>query len=187
MNDPAGLTHAALSRRSALLALSAPWVSGLAAQTRPTSAMSQGRPTIVVALRHAEKADETRDAALSERGRQRAETLAWMLEAVPFDALYASEYRRTRDTLAPLAGRRKLEVRSDIAPEGLAAQIGKAHTGQIVAVCGHSNTVPQLLRTLGADPGVELLESYDDLFIAIVTAGAATALLRMHFAPSRTA
>ena len=66
----------------------------------------------MIVLRHAEKdpSGDPRDPGLSESGRARAEALAALLARSRASALLASESRRTRETLAPLAARLGLET-----------------------------------------------------------------------------
>jgi broad specificity phosphatase PhoE len=54
-------------------------------------------------VRHAEKADATKDPDLSEAGRARAEALAKTLRDANITAIYATEFKRTQQTAAPLA------------------------------------------------------------------------------------
>src|SRR5713101_7674547 len=53
-------------------------------------------------VRHAEKADATKDPDLSEAGRARAEALAKTLRAANIPAIYATEFKRTQQAAAPL-------------------------------------------------------------------------------------
>lgn len=116
-------------------------------------------PIDVFVLRHAEKgAGDPQDPELSEKGTARANELARFLGAAGVTHLFSSEYRRTRDTLAPLAAALGLEVVA--APAGdvaaLAARIAELPAGSVVVVCGHSNTTPQLVDRLvrhGVAPG----------------------------------
>jgi broad specificity phosphatase PhoE len=74
-------------------------------------AVANGQMVIVV--RHAERADDGASAAtsmagspdpeLSEVGKARAQKLATMLADAGVVAIYTTEYRRTKDTAAPLA------------------------------------------------------------------------------------
>ena len=62
--------------------------------------------TTVFLVRHAEKAkDDPRDPTLSDAGRRRAEALDALLVRVDVTHLFATEYKRTQQTLEPLAGR----------------------------------------------------------------------------------
>lgn len=65
----------------------------------------------IVIVRHAEKADDgTTDPPLSLTGRARAERLVDIVKGATIVALYATQYRRTQQTLAPLAKAHKLNV-----------------------------------------------------------------------------
>lgn len=159
----------------------------------PARAMQSSRasatPTVVYMVRHAEKAaddPDPRDPGLSALGRARREALGRALADVPLRAVYATEYRRTRETVQPLAEGRGLAVM--VAPArdaaGLAKAILESHRGETVLVAGHSNTVPAILRALGAAEAPDLAESdYDDLFIATVSSDGSAALLRLHYGP----
>ena len=57
----------------------------------------------IFVVRHAEKADATKDPDLSEAGRVRAEALAKALRDANITAIYATEFKRTQQTAAPLA------------------------------------------------------------------------------------
>jgi broad specificity phosphatase PhoE len=57
----------------------------------------------VFIVRHAEKADDSKDADLSEAGRARAEALANMLRDSKISVIYTTEFKRTQQTAAPLA------------------------------------------------------------------------------------
>ena len=57
----------------------------------------------VVLVRHAEKAAETADPELSTVGQIRAQDLKAALAAFPVQAIFVSDYRRTRQTADPTA------------------------------------------------------------------------------------
>ncbi len=142
-------------------------------------------PTTIYLVRHAEKQDEDRDADLSDAGRERAHVLAWMLRDVPISAVYATEYKRTRHTVDAVATARTLSIET-YAPNApdLQAMLLKRHAGQTILVCGHSNTVPDMLRSLGVAFEAKLLEGYDDLFIVTIpTAGsdAQASMQHLHY------
>src|SRR6476619_7693249 len=65
-----------------------------------SSSFSQSTVFIV---RHAEKADDSNDAELSEAARARTEALANMLRDSKISVIYTTEFRRTQQTAAPLA------------------------------------------------------------------------------------
>ena len=147
-------------------------------------------PTTVFLVRHAEKKVGGDDPELSAAGRDRAAELARVLADVPIQAVYASQFVRTRDTGGPLARKAGLEVtidriEGDIAAwaAGFAARLLESHAGQTVLVVGHSNTVPALMQALGAEEPPELSKrDYDDLFV-VTRLGEVVRVLRLHFGP----
>ncbi len=67
------------------------------------------------------------DQPLSQLGRQQAQALAERWGTIPFDAIYSSPYRRARETAAPLAHLRGLEVL--IEPEVREIRLGQVGDG----------------------------------------------------------
>ena len=121
-------------------------------------AVAQDKTIIIV--RHAEKADSSRDPELSAEGKARAERLAKAIKKYKPGAFYSTDFKRTRDTVAPLAGRRKLQVQTydPSKPAELIDTIMKSKTKRFV-VAGHSNTVPGLANLLGKK---ELFKNLDE-------------------------
>ncbi|MCC5612666.1 histidine phosphatase family protein [Nostoc sp. CHAB 5834] len=124
--------------------------------------------TTVYLVRHAEKVDETDSTDLNPSGRQRALALADTLANRGIDSIFTTPYRRTRQTAEPLA--RRLSIRlQDYAPKPTGALVDRVNLirGKTVLVVGHSNTVLDIARGLGAAPSLQTIESgdYDNLFI----------------------
>ena len=121
---------------------------------------------VIFLVRHAEKLDESADPPLNETGRARAESLAALLADAGIAHILSSDYLRTLDTAAPLAGRLGLET-AQYDPRdlpGLAARISEK-PGRYLIV-GHSNTTPQLAELLGGDPKGPITDKeYDRLYI----------------------
>lgn len=105
-----------------------------------------------VVVRHAEKAsDSERDPELSAAGQARARQLAERLAGEGIVAAYTTDYRRTRQTVAPAAGARRVEpvvYDAQQSAEAFAAQLKAAHPRGVVLVAGHSNTVPGIVAAL---------------------------------------
>ena len=104
-----------------------------------------------VLLRHAEKANDPRDPSLSEAGVKRAERQAERLRYMPVVAVYATPFRRTQQTAAPIAREHRLAVTSYDAREtapAFAARLRAAHDRGTVVVVGHSNTVGAIAQAL---------------------------------------
>ena len=137
-----------------LLALS-PLLVVLASASLPQDeapgVQAPGPAVTVIALRHAEKAaDDPRDPGLSDEGKERARSLARLLSSAGVTHLYSTPYRRTRDTLAPLAKGSDLTL-VDYSPRdlpALARQLTLLPPGSVAVVAGHSNTTPSLVLAL---------------------------------------
>jgi phosphohistidine phosphatase SixA len=106
-----------------------------------------------ILFRHAEKSAEgdPKDPPLSEAGRTRAEGIAHLLSRSRATHLFASEFKRTQETLAPLAEATKLSV--VVVPGGKTAELAlkllALPAGSVAVVAGHSNTIPALATLLG--------------------------------------
>jgi phosphohistidine phosphatase SixA len=128
-----------------------------------------GAPLTVYVVRHAEKDPEgdKKDPPLSAVGKRRAETLARLLDGVDLRGVYATTYRRTKETVAPAAAAHRLGVQA-LAPgdlRGLVARV-RAHAGGAALVAGHSNTVPEIAAALGVRETIVIDEaSYGELFV----------------------
>jgi broad specificity phosphatase PhoE len=145
-------------------------------------------PITVFLVRHAEKAtDDPRDPSLSEAGRRRAGELARVLSDGGVTALFATEYRRTRETLAPLAARTGLPTTIIGAGslDSLVARLQALPPGSRVAVASHSNLVPLIVARL---TGVEVKPltdaDYDRLYVVTLTGpGVGTAVVLRYGEP----
>ena len=132
--------------------------------------------TTVYLVRHAEKDTIPEgDPQLSEAGEERAQRLRHVLEEAGVTAIYATQFRRTQDTVRPLADLLGLEVKIVAASESerLVATIQQDHQGEVVVVCGHSNTVPEIIEALGAGPvaPIEEANEYDNLYVVRLANG----------------
>jgi len=139
--------------------------------------------TTVILVRHAEKAAEPKeDPVLSDAGMTRAKALALALRDAGVQAILTTSKQRTRSTAQPLAD--ALGVKAQIVDAGIAEAIRQHHAGQVVLVVGHSNTVPEIVKALGA-PGASLIcdEEYDRLFVVTLD-GAAARLVQARYGAS---
>src|SRR5687767_11232877 len=112
------------------------------------SATAQNKTIILV--RHAEKVDASQDPELSPEGKKRAERLTQVVKKYKPGAIYSTDFKRTRDTVAPIAARRKLQIQSYDAkkPADLVDVIMKSKTKRFL-ISGHSNTIPGLANLIG--------------------------------------
>lgn len=110
---------------------------------------AQSKKTIIL-VRHAEKADATSpDPELSAEGKQRAERLFRLIGKYKPGAIYSTDFKRTRDTVEPIAAKRKKTVQTYDAkkPQELIDQIMQSKTKRFI-VAGHSNSIPGLANFL---------------------------------------
>src|SRR5687768_552238 len=122
--------------------------SRAATQDNPTT------PMTIILVRHAEKQivpPENKDPDISVEGEKRAAELAKMFGDAGIGAIYVSQYKRTQQTVKPLAdklGIAATPIEAQKTPE-LIKQIRAQKAGQVVFVAGHNNTVPEVIAGLG--------------------------------------
>lgn len=130
--------------------------------------------TTIILVRHAEKASMTGDMPLSEAGSARATELARVLGNSGISAIYTTQYRRTQETVAPLAKALNITPKQiEAGGKTYAANVVRAvldqHKGKTVLVSGHSNTTVDVLRELGMpDPPVIEEPQFDYLFVCTI-------------------
>ncbi|MEE9392393.1 MAG: nuclear transport factor 2 family protein [Planctomycetota bacterium] len=165
-------------------------IGGVARQiiagTGPAPAVNT-KTTTVILLRHAEKIIEKgeRNPDLSELGKKRAANLTALLATAEINAVLASQFKRTQQTVQPCAQSHRLEVQVVKAqrPDLTVKKIQDEYEGGCVVVAGHSNTVPAIAKALGVKEKIVLSEQdYGDVFIIRVDA-AGTTMLRLMLAP----
>ncbi|MGX5730045.1 SixA phosphatase family protein [Pseudoxanthomonas beigongshangi] len=119
-----------------------------------------------VVVRHAEKAtDDPEDPRLSEAGRQRAQRLATLLAGDPVVAVYATEFRRTRETGQPTAEAHHVPISAYFSrgpADESAARWRRDHDHGTVVIVGHSNTVPDLVTALSGQTTTPMPETEYD-------------------------
>lgn len=117
-------------------------------------------------VRHAEKVDESSDPALSLQGQKRAVDLALHLRDAEIKKIYVSEFQRTQKTAEVLAT--QMKVAMQIFPgkeiQKLVAVL-KSETDNVLVVA-HSNTLPEILKALGATHVIPVADNeYDRLVL----------------------
>jgi broad specificity phosphatase PhoE len=141
--------------------------------------VSTAQSTVFV-VRHAEKADATKDPDLSEAGRTRAEALTKVLRDAKIAVIYVTEFKRTQETAAPLA--KALGITVTVSPaQDSAALIAKlrASNGNALVV-GHGDTIPNVMKALGiSEPSNIADNDYDNLFVVVL--GEKPQLIRLHY------
>lgn len=153
------------------------FLSGCAALAEtpiPPTVIPQPEIKLVTALvvRHAEKsAFPPHDPLLTAAGQARSKALVHVAGEFDVTAIYSSPYIRNLQTASPLATHLGLPVTKVDADnvEALVEKVLSDHTGEVVLIVGHSNTVPAIIEEFGGNP-IPLItkNDYDDLFIVAV-------------------
>jgi broad specificity phosphatase PhoE len=147
-------------------------------------------PMTVILVRHAEKMivpPENKDPDLSPAGLARAQELARVFGDTGIAAIYATQYKRTQQTVKPLAEKLRLPVNQVEAKKTteLVKQIRALNAGQVIFIAGHNNTVPEIIAALGG-PQLPIIpeEEFDNLYILIVQSDGSAKLLKMKYGSS---
>jgi broad specificity phosphatase PhoE len=157
---------------------------GVAACNRP-----QPGSTIVLVVRHAEKASDAEDSPLAEAGVQRAQQLIQVAEEAGVSAIYCSQFKRNLDTARPLSERTGVaitEMPVDLSTPGdygklLAKDILEKHRGQTIVVVGHGNTIASTIEGLtGQAVPIEFVD-YSDLLIVTVSPSGGGKLIKAKY------
>ena len=121
-------------------------------------------------VRHAEKQSNSNDPPLTACGIKRSESLSAFLEAVPFEAVYSTDYKRTQSTALPTALAKGLSVQSYSTQllEEMAEQL--VRNGQDALIVGHSNTTGVLAGLLvGAEIGAFDESIYNRVYQVVIS------------------
>lgn len=145
----------------------------------------------IILVRHAEKKIEpdNPDPDLTPEGLARAQEIARMFGEAGINAIYATQFKRTQQTVKPLADR------TGVAPTILDAKqtdelinrLLTNHRGQTVFIAGHNNTVPALVSALSGDNyGVIPESEYDNLFVVTIYRFGKAKVLKLKYGSSST-
>jgi 2,3-bisphosphoglycerate-dependent phosphoglycerate mutase len=153
----------------------------------PVAVKAGDMPTVLILVRHAEKKvvpPENKDPDLSPAGQARAEELVRMFSDANIAAIYATQYKRTQQTVKPLADKLGLTVTQVEAKQTseLVKLIRAKNTGQVVFIAGHNNSVPEIIAAMGG-PQLPIIPEteYDNLFILTVQRDGTTTLIKMKY------
>lgn len=129
--------------------------------------------TTVILVRHAEKKiePENPDPDLTAEGFERAREIARAFGDSGINAIYATQYKRTQQTVKPLADRTGITVSllDSKQTEELVSRIQTAHRGQTVFIAGHNNSVPAIVSALSGENYPLIPETeYDNLFVVTI-------------------
>jgi len=121
-------------------------------------------PPIYV-TRHYDTPAGERDPDLLPQGKTRAEKLAKWFKGKKLKAIYVSDFKRTRQTAAPLAAERGIALET-YDPRDTPAIVARARAAKApILIVGHSNTVPDIVEQLGGErPGDLQHEDFGDVW-----------------------
>ncbi|MGJ8685190.1 MAG: SixA phosphatase family protein [Nonlabens sp.] len=123
-------------------------------------------------IRHAEKrSDQGSDPELTEQGKKRAEAWVNYFFLKNVDHIISSDYKRTRETAAPLAAAHDMDVEIYDVRNTKAMDLLKKYRGKTVVLFGHSNTINGYTNELQNDSVYNALDDndYDHYFYARVS------------------
>lgn len=138
--------------------------------------VKQTTTTTYYFIRHAEK-DRTdksnRNPELTETGKTRAKQWSEIFKNVPFDAVYSTDYYRTKQTAQPTAESKKLDVLIYDPRTLFSEEFSEVTVGKTVLIVGHSNTTPAFVNTV---LGMRKYKDIDDnnngnLYIVTISEG----------------
>lgn len=129
--------------------------------------------TTVILVRHAEKKIEpnNEDPDLSPEGVARALEIARVFGESGVNAIYATQYKRTQQTVKPLSDRTGVPISllDSSQRNELAERIMTGLRGKTVFVAGHSNSVPVIVSILSGETYPEIPDNeYDNLFVVTI-------------------
>jgi len=129
--------------------------------------------TTVILVRHAEKIIDPNnsDPDLSPAGQARAQEIVRIFGDTGINAIYATQYKRTQQTVKPLADKLGLPINqvNSKSTADLLAQIRSQNSGQVIFIAGHNNTVPEIIAALGGPTFPAIPETeFDNLYIVTV-------------------
>ena len=161
---------------------------GSTAGALPTVAGTENAPvTTVILIRHAEKQivpPENKDPNLSDAGETRARELVRMFGDAGISTVYATQYKRTQQTVKPLADKLGVTVTVFEAKNtaDLVKHIRSRPAGETVLLAGHNNSVPEIIAALGG-PKLPIIPEteYDNLFVLTVQSDGTAKLLKMKY------
>ncbi len=120
-------------------------------------------------VRHAEKVDESKDPSLSPVGQERAEQLKQTLAHLRIEAIYSTDFLRTKQTALPLAEHLGIDIQVYSRPNAAwSTELLQQNQGKRILIVGHSNTVPQIASLLSGKTITASGDEYDNLYIVSV-------------------
>ncbi len=132
-------------------------------------------------IRHAEKdrSDPNDvDPELNQDGLGRAMRWAEVLDPIPLDAIYSTDFERTMMTAAPTSVKKDIDIQNyDMASLNI-DQFKADNLGKMVLVVGHSDTTPDFVNKMIGDNKYASMDDADNgsLYIVEIVGDKATAM-----------
>ena len=151
------------------------------------AANQAAQPKTIILVRHAEKMvvpPENKDPDISVQGEARAKEIARMFGSSGITAIYATQFKRTQQTVKPLSERLRVPVTVVEAKKtaDLVSQIRARGAGETIFIAGHNNTVPEIIAALGGPSFPIIPETdFDNLYILTMQADGATKLVHLKY------
>lgn len=147
--------------------------------------------TTVILVRHAEKKiePENPDPDLAPEGFERAQEIARIFADSGINVIYATQYKRTQQTVNPLAHQTGLTVTllDSKQTDELVSRLQTTHHGQTVFIAGHNNSVPAIVSMLSGETYPLIPESeYDNLYVVTIYRFGKAKVLKLKYGKSST-
>lgn len=132
-------------------------------------------------IRHAEKDRSNpseKDPHLTDKGHIRAQSWTSILQHIQFDAVYTTDYKRTKETGQPTATKNGLEIITYDANTSFDEVFITATKGKTILIVGHSNTIPDFVNAvIGNKKYVDIDDANNgNLYIVTITGSTITDL-----------
>ncbi len=123
-------------------------------------------------MRHAEKdrTDKTnRDPHLTTEGKLRAQRWSAILKHIKFDAVYSTNYNRTKETALPTATNNNLKLTLYHPGKINGQDFMVSNKGKTILIVGHSNTTPDFVNAILGKKKYKLIDDHNNGNLYIVT------------------
>lgn len=123
-------------------------------------------------IRHAEKVrtdPNDADPALNIDGMMRAKRWATYFEPIKIDAIYITQYIRTKQTISLIAQQKQISPKRYDPNTVYSEAFLKETNGKTVLIAGHSNTTPQLVNKLIGEEKFKEMDDSDNSTLFKVT------------------
>ncbi len=140
---------------------------------------AQQKTTTIYFIRHAEKVDSSKNPDLSTSGLKRAAHWNEIFSETPFDAIYSTDFTRTKQTATPTSINQKIDITIYDAKNIDFQKFKTDNLGKTVLVVGHSNSIPEFVNKLinqNVYPTVEET-TFGNLYIVTLNGDKITQLL----------